>query len=187
MFTIISALVAEHRKYRAEFAQIERVLPETRSLARVKQMARFVEAMLLDHAAGEEDLVLLALDHMPEHRQDANRFHQEHQEIDVRLTQVQLARTLEEASVLLRSALAASRRHFKREELTVFPLIERRMGAERLSKLGRIWLMRNQGNQPWTAPAAPPSQPRLEAAAPAGPGRIEPAARAGRRLVQRIG
>jgi hypothetical protein len=167
MFTIISALVAEHRKYRAEFTQIERVLARTRSLAKVKQMARHVEAMLLDHAAGEEDLVLLALDHVPEHKQQSNRFHQEHQEIDVRLTQVQLARTLEEASLLLRSALGASRRHFKREEETVFPLIERLMGADRLSKLGRIWLMRNQGHAPWTSPTLPSQGPRMRAPAPA--------------------
>ena len=167
MFTIISALVAEHRKYRGEFARIEKVLAKTRSLAKVKQMARAVEAMLLDHAAGEEDLVLLALDHVPEHKQRSNRFHQEHQEIDVRLTQVQLARSLEEAALLLRSALGASRRHFKREEMTVFPLIERLMGAERLSKLGRIWLMRNQGNHDLTEWTPFPGRLKMESPMPA--------------------
>jgi len=167
MFTIISALITEHRRYRAEFTRIERALTGTRSLAKVKQMARQVEAMLLDHAAGEEDLVLLALDHVPEHRQHADRFHQEHQEIDVRLTRVQLARTLEEAGLLLRGALGASRRHFKREELTVFPLIERLMGEERLSKLGRIWPMRNQGTHAWNEPVAGPRRLRMEAQAPA--------------------
>jgi hypothetical protein len=154
MFTIISALVSEHRKFRAEFTRLERALPQARSLGQIKLMARLVEAMLLEHAAGEEDLVLLALDHVPQHKQQSNRFHQEHQEIDVRLTQVQLARTIEEASLLLRSALGASRRHFKREEETVFPLIERLMGADRLMKLGRIWLLRNQDRHPWIEPVS---------------------------------
>jgi hypothetical protein len=85
----------------------------------------------------------------------------------VRLTQVQLANDLEEASLLLRSALAASRRHFKREELNVFPLIERLMGAERLSKLGRIWLMRNEANHAWTEPAIRFRGLKMEASAPA--------------------
>jgi hemerythrin-like domain-containing protein len=40
-------------------------------------------------------------------------------------------------------ALTASRQHFHREELTVFPLIEKVLQKETLMELGKVWMQQH--------------------------------------------
>jgi hemerythrin-like domain-containing protein len=139
---ITEALVAEHTIFLNVFDQIERVLPSLATPAEVQTMASIVEGLLEGHARTETDLAYLALDHVIEHNGELKRMHQDHAEIDDRLRKVHSASSCAQARRLLKSAIAASREHFRAEERSVFPLLERTLQAETLTELGRDWLQR---------------------------------------------
>jgi hemerythrin-like domain-containing protein len=124
------------------FDQLERALPSLSTPAEVGTMARIVEGMLEGHAKSETDLAYLALDHVLAHNGELKRMHQEHQEIDDRLRKVQAAKTCAEARRLLKAAITVSREHFRGEERSVFPLLEKALQEETLRKLGETWLQR---------------------------------------------
>jgi hemerythrin-like domain-containing protein len=135
-------LVAEHTIFLNVFDQIERVLPSLATPAEVQTMASIVEGLLEGHAKMETNLAYLALDHVMAHNGELKRMHQDHHEIDDRMRKVRLASTVSQGRRLLKSAIAASREHFCAEERGVFPLLERTLQEETLSKLGENWMRR---------------------------------------------
>ena len=139
---ITEALVAEHTIFLKVFDQIERVLPSLATPAEVQTMASIVEGLLEGHAKTETNLAYLALDHVMEHKGELKRMHQDHDEIDDRLRKVHSASSCAQARRLLKSAIAASREHFRAEERSVFPLLERTLQEETLTELGRDWMQR---------------------------------------------
>ena len=139
---ITEALVAEHTIFLNVFDQIERVLPSLATPAEVQTMASIVEGLLQGHAKTETDLAYLALDHVMHHNGELKRMHQEHHEIDDRLRKVHAAGTCAQARRLLKSAITASREHFRAEERSVFPLLERTLQEETLKELGKNWMQR---------------------------------------------
>jgi hypothetical protein len=139
---ITEALVAEHIIFLSVFDQIERALPSLTTPVEVVTMARIVEGLLESHAKTETDLAYLALDHVQEHNGELKHMHQDHHEIDDRLQQVHKATTCAEARRLLKSAILASREHFRGEERSVFPLLERVLMEETLTELGQSWMQR---------------------------------------------
>jgi len=139
---ITQALVAEHTIFLSVFDQIERVLPSLATPIEVRTMASIVERLLEDHAKTETNLAYLALDHVLEHNGELKRMHQDHHEIDDRLRKVQTAHTCAEARRLLKVAIGASREHFHCEERSVFPLLEKSLGEETLTALGKTWMQR---------------------------------------------
>ena len=139
---ITEALVAEHTIFLSVFDQIERVLPSLATPAEVRTMAGIVEGLLEGHAKTETNLAYLALDHVLEHNGELKRMHQDHHEIDDRLRKVRTAKTCAEARRLLKSAIVASREHFRGEERSVFPLLEKVLQKETLTELGKSWLQR---------------------------------------------
>jgi hemerythrin-like domain-containing protein len=139
---ITEALVAEHTIFLGVFDQIERVLPSLTTLVEVMTMARIVEGLLEGHAKTETNLAYLALDHVQEHNGELKRMHQDHHEIDDRLRKVQTANTCAEARRLLKVAITASREHFRGEERSVFPLLEKVLQEETLTELGQSWMQR---------------------------------------------
>ena len=151
MIPITGALTAEHKLFCAVFDQIEQALPQSKRLEQVRGLSRFVEDLLQRHAVAEEDLVLLALDHAPEHKRRCDRFHKEHQEIDSRITRVQTAKDMVRARGLLKAAMLASRKHFEHEERIIFPLIERLTKRETLTKMGAIWMRQRHMSANWPA------------------------------------
>ena len=98
--------------------------------------------MLEGHAKTETNLAYLALDHVLEHNGELKRMHQDHHEIDDRLRKVHTAKTCAEARRLLKSAILASREHFRAEERSVFPLLEKVLQKETLTELGKTWMQR---------------------------------------------
>ena len=142
IMTITEALVAEHTIFLSVFDQIERVLPSLATPAEVSTMASIVEGLLEGHAKTETDLAYLALDHVLEHNGELKRMHQDHHEIDDRLRKVHTANTCAEARRLLKSAILASRDHFRGEERSVFPLLEKSLQEQTLTDLGRNWMRR---------------------------------------------
>jgi hemerythrin-like domain-containing protein len=139
---ITEALVAEHTIFLGVFDQIERVLPSLATAVEVTTMARIVEGLLEGHAKTETNLAYLALDHVQEHNGELKHMHQDHHEIDDRLREVHTAKTCAEARRLLKAAITASREHFRGEERSVFPLLEKALQEETLMALGQTWMRR---------------------------------------------
>jgi Hemerythrin HHE cation binding domain len=150
MISITRALIAEHQMLVVLFEEVERLLPGLVRLEEVRRAARMVEGLLLNHAEVEKDLLMLVRGQVSAERPWYDRCHNEHQEIDSRLIQVHSARNVACARSLLRGALAASRKHFKVEELKVFPLIEREVKPEILIKLGTVWFLQRCAPANWT-------------------------------------
>jgi iron-sulfur cluster repair protein YtfE (RIC family) len=150
MIPITRALSAEHQMFAAVFAQVEELLPGLNRLAEVRRLARLVEGLLLSHAQVEDDLLMLARDHGAEDKRCYDRCHHEHQEIDSQLTRVHSAPNIARARKLLGGAMAASRKHFKHEERKVFPLLEKGMKPEALTKLGTVWFLQRHAPPHWT-------------------------------------
>ena len=139
---ITEALVAEHTIFLGVFDQIERVLPSLTTLVEVMTMARIVEGLLEGHAKTETNLAYLALDHVQEQNGELKHMHQDHHEIDDRLRQVHTAKTCAEARRLLKVTISATREHFRGEERSVFPLLEKLLQEETLTELGQGWMQR---------------------------------------------
>ena len=139
---ITEALIAEHTIFSRVFDQIERVLPSLATPVEVRTMAGIVEGLLESHAKTETDLAYLALDHVLEDHGELKRLHQDHQEIDDRLRKVHSAKTCAEARQLLKAAIVSTREHFRAEERSVFPLLEKVLQKETLTDLGKSWLGR---------------------------------------------
>ena len=139
---ITEALVAEHTIFLSVFDQIERVLPSLATPAEIRTMASVVEGLLEGHAKTETNLAYLALDHVLAHNGELKRMHQEHQEIDDRLRKVHTAKTCAEARRLLKATITATREHFRGEERSVFPLLEKTLKQETLTELGETWMRR---------------------------------------------
>jgi hemerythrin-like domain-containing protein len=139
---ITEALVAEHTIFLSVFDQIERVLPSLTTPAEVRTMASIVEGLLAGHAQTETNLAYLALDHVLADNGELKRMHQDHQEIDDRLRKVHTAKTCAEARRLLKVTIVGTREHFRGEERSVFPLLEKTLQEETLAELGQSWLQR---------------------------------------------
>jgi hypothetical protein len=150
MIPITRALTAEHQMFTAVFDQVEDLLPNLDRLDELKRLARLLEGLLLSHAKVEGDLLMLARDQAGKDKRRYERCRHEHQEIDSRLTRVHSARNVARARSLLRGALAASRQHFKHEERTVFPLLEKGIQREALTKLGTVWFLQRHAPARWT-------------------------------------
>jgi hemerythrin-like domain-containing protein len=139
---ITEALIAEHTIFLSVFDQIESVLPSLTTPAEVRTMARIVEGLLEGHAKTETNLAYLALDHVLADNGELQRMHQDHHEIDDRLRKVHSAKTCAEARRLLKVTIVGAREHFRAEERSVFPLLEKALHPETLAELGQSWLQR---------------------------------------------
>lgn len=147
---ITESLEAEHRILLALFDQVERILPSLASLAEARMLAGVMEGVLKGHAEAETDLAYMALDQALEEKGQLDQLHQEHEEIDASLYRVRRARSLAEAKRLVKTAIAALRRHFLFEERTAFPLIERVLHGDTLTGLGAAL---KQRRRPVSSPA----------------------------------
>jgi iron-sulfur cluster repair protein YtfE (RIC family) len=134
----------------AVFDQIGSALPSVSSLVEIKRLTRLIEGLLLNHAQAEDDLFQLLGQHDGQDKIRCSHMHKEHQELDAKITRVYLTKKVEQARGLLTAAMAASRKHFSREERLVFPLVEKVMAPEILSKLGTIWFLRKYAPANWT-------------------------------------
>jgi hemerythrin-like domain-containing protein len=136
MATITDALTSEHALFCEMFEEIVRLLPDLRTVPEVRVLSRLVEGVLLRHANVEQNLAFAALDHALAEKGQLARLHQDHQEIDECLHRATVARQLPEAVRLLKAGLAASREHFRREEKSIFPLLQNLFAARDLEALG---------------------------------------------------
>ena len=103
-------------------------------------MAAMMEQLLKEHSDTEDELFIGPLEHCFEQIGQRDAFLEEHQEIDVSLKNVQLAKDFKKARHLLLSAVSYSRKHFDKEERIVFPLAERVLNSKTLTSLGHRWM-----------------------------------------------
>lgn len=141
---ITDILRAEHAVFHNLFDHIESVAPKLKTLAEVKALAAVVDKVHQPHSKTEDDLFIEPLEPYFDQMGQRETFHDEHEHIEAALVNVQKARTLKDAKKRLLGAIAASRKHFDKEERIVFPLAERILKAKTLSELGDEWLNRRQ-------------------------------------------
>ena len=141
---ITEILVAEHAVFHNLFDHVEKTLPRLKTLAEVKSLAATLDALMRPHACTEDDLLIGPLEHCLEQIGQRETFHEEHDEIDAQLAEVQKARGPKQARDLLLRAVLRSREHFDKEERVVFPLADRVLKAKTLSGLGDEWMKRRE-------------------------------------------
>jgi hemerythrin-like domain-containing protein len=137
--TITEALLAEHAVFHNLFDYAERAAPKLKSVGEVRSLALLMESLLAAHSRTEEELLVQPLEHCLEQIGHCEIFHQEHEEIDDNLKQAQMAKHLKHARRFLLAAVAASRKHFDKEERIVFPLAEKHLKARTLTGLWNTW------------------------------------------------
>jgi hemerythrin-like domain-containing protein len=137
---ITEILMAEHAVFHNLFDHIESVVPKLKTLAEVKALAAVVDKVHAPHAKTEDDLFIEPLEPYFDQMGQRETFHKEHEHIDATLARVQKARSFKDAKKILLNAIAASRKHFDKEERIVFPMAERVLKAKTLSDLGAEWL-----------------------------------------------
>jgi len=136
MRRITDVLTIEHTLLCTLFGEIDRLLPEVRTVDEVRLLSRLVEGVLSHHADVEQNLAFAALDHVLAEKHQLGQLHQDHEEIDACLRNAGSATELTKAVQMLKAGLEASRAHFRREEQSVFPLFERVLAPTTLETLG---------------------------------------------------
>ena len=139
---ITEILVAEHVVLHNLFDHLEQTAPGLKSLAEIKSLSAAMEVLMRAHAKTEDDLLIEPLEYCLAQIGQSETFHEEHDEIEAEMAQVQKARGAKQARGLLLQAVLRSREHFDKEERIVFPLAERVMKAKTLSNLGQEWMKR---------------------------------------------
>ncbi len=141
---ITEILMAEHSVFHNLFDHIETVVPRTKTLAEVKSLALLVDKVMAPHSRTEDDLFIEPLEHCFEQIGQNETFHAEHRQIEETLARVGRAKSLKDGKRLLLGVIAASRKHFEKEERIVFPMAERVLNSKTLVKLGEQWLKRRE-------------------------------------------
>ena len=139
MQSITKTLTMEHAIFCKVFEQIERVLSVTHTAPEVQLLASVVEGLLAGHGETETNLAYAALDHALADRGALKQLYQDHREIDDHFKRVHQATDPAVALRLLKKALSATRDHFRREEKTVFPVLEKTLQPDTLLTLGGQW------------------------------------------------
>ena len=141
---ITDILRAEHTVFHHLFDHIETTAPRLKTLAEVKSLALLVDKVMSPHSETEDELFIGPLEHCFEQIGHRETFHDEHELIETTLAKIRNARTLKDGKKLLLSVIAASRKHFEKEERIVFPLAERVLKAKTLTDLGSEWMKRRK-------------------------------------------
>jgi len=144
---ITDVLRAEHAVFHNLFDHIEASVPKLKTLGEVKALAGVIDKVHSPHSKLEDDLFIEPLEPYFDQMGQRETFHAEHEYIEAVLAKVQKARTLKDAKKILLNAIAASRKHFDKEERIVFPLAERILKTKTLTELGAQWLSRRDGSK----------------------------------------
>jgi len=141
---ITDILRAEHSVFHNLFDHIEATAPRLKTLAEVKSVAVLIDKVMAPHSQTEDELFIDPLEHCFDQIGQKETFHHEHEQIEAMLVKVTKARTLKDAKGLLLAVIAASRKHFEKEERIVFPMAERILKAKTLTELGAEWMNRRE-------------------------------------------
>jgi hemerythrin-like domain-containing protein len=141
---ITDILRAEHTVFHHLFDHIESTAGRLKTLAEVKSLAMLADKVMAPHSQTEDDLFIQPLEHCFEQIGQSDTFHDEHEMIDEMFARIQKAKSVKNAKGLLLGAIAASRKHFDKEERIVFPMAERVLKPDTLNALGEKWMKRRE-------------------------------------------
>jgi hemerythrin-like domain-containing protein len=143
---ITDILRAEHTVFHHLFNHIESAAPRLKTLAEVKSLALLMDKVMSPHSETEDELFIEPMEHCFEQIGQRETFHDEHELIEEMLAKVRKARTLKDGRQLLLGVIAASRKHFEKEERIVFPMAERILKTKTLTDLGSEWMKRRDAS-----------------------------------------
>lgn len=141
---ITDILRAEHTVFHHLFDHIETTAPRLKTLAEVKSLAMLIDKVMSPHSETEDELFIGPLEHCFEQIGHRDTFHDEHELIEAALSKICKVKSLKDGKRLLLAVIAASRKHFEKEERIVFPLAERVLKAKTLTDLGSEWMKRRK-------------------------------------------
>ncbi len=137
---LTDALIGEHGAYYTLFNEIEEIATRESAVAIILGATAVLEAMVDSHATLEDELLFTALERHPgKHEGPLAIMRAEHEEMKRMLWHIEDTVDGEEAIVLVKEALSAARRHFQKEEQVLFPMAQRLLGDEELTRLGSAW------------------------------------------------
>ena len=137
---LTDALLGEHGAFYALFDQIEEIAATQSAMAQWRSATTVLEAMVTSHEALEEKLLFAALKpHLTNEEDPLAVLRAEHEEMERILACMQQEPDVDRAILWISEALGAARSHFRKEERTLFPLAQRMLGDEMLSRLGTLW------------------------------------------------
>jgi hemerythrin-like domain-containing protein len=142
---ITDVLRAEHTVFYHLFDQIEVSAPKLKTLSEVKSLAQLMDKVMSPHSRTEDELFIEPLEHCFDQIGHKETFHREHALIEEMFAKIQKSGLLKDARRLLLDVMAASRKHFDKEERIVFPMAERILKVKTLSDLGYEWMKRREG------------------------------------------
>ena len=154
MIPITAALAAEHKTFFGLFDQVEKELPQVQTVTEVREVGLKLENMLRRHSKAEDDLLLMAQSAAPELKNRFARCLQDHQEIHVEYVQLHTTQHSTKAKRLLKEAIRHSRIHFEYEEHIIFPLIEKTVDPQTLTRLSSMWRLDHPSFQSVTSTRA---------------------------------
>jgi len=137
---LTDALLGEHGIFYALFDQIEEIAAIEGATAQILGATTVLAAMVGSHAKLEEELLFSALEpHLGKGYGPLAVMRAEHEEMERLLGQIEDAADVEGAMLWVEEALSAARSHFQKEEQVLFPMAQRLLGDEALTRLGRAW------------------------------------------------
>ena len=142
---ITDILRAEHTVFHHLFDQTERAAPQFKTLAEVRSHAQLLNRVMAPHSRTEDELFIDPLESCFDQIGHKETFHHEHELIEAMFVRIEGAGSIKEARRLLLEVIAASRKHFEKEERIVFPMAEHILKAKTLSDLGNEWMKRREG------------------------------------------
>ena len=138
--TLTDALLGEHGVFYAQFAHLERTLPEVEDLGQVQVQGAMLASALASHARLENELLFDALvPHIGAEGGPVAVMRAEHDQIEGGLSRLPGLADQEEARNLLLEVLRVARDHFAKEEQILYPMAQRALGREGLTQLGSQW------------------------------------------------
>jgi hemerythrin-like domain-containing protein len=136
---ITEALLAEHVVFHNLFDHLEKAAPRFKTIDEVKLAGAMLETLMRAHSETEDELFIDPLESYLAQIGQNETFHEEHEQIDRELVEVQKARTLASARKSLLTVVESSRQHFDKEERIVFPMAEKVFKPKTLLELGESW------------------------------------------------
>lgn len=141
---LTDALLGEHGAFNALFNTIETLAETSGDLAQIEGALAALAAEVSAHAALEEELLFAALEPLLENGELIAEMRGEHREIRAGLERIEDAQNIQQAVDAVRLTLTVARRHFRKEEEILYPLAERMLGEETLTRLGEAWAAARQ-------------------------------------------
>lgn len=138
---ITDALYGEHGPLYALLAHCESSAPQW-ELADLMLAGRAVEAVLLSHAAVEDELLFVTVAERMLAGGPVTVMRAEHEAIDADLAALREATDEGPARQAMLRVVQLAREHFAKEEQVLFPLAEELLGVAELERLGAEWAAR---------------------------------------------